>query len=262
MNALTSINPLLGNRSTQTVQEQKMPARKSSLNLRFLSLFTSVLCLGCLAVGVLGIIIPHAGLTLVGKPAEPVQAELLNVELTSEDTVASLPIQSQALPSPSAPEKVLSPAIPQPNRLEPFSPNRLATRVPALDRSNPVAFPVAAKNPQSTVPTEQVQSQNGERSETASAAHSAPQTLQFGFGVGKQPAPEYPWQAARDGQEGIVKVEFSVAENGRVSSARAAEPSAWTLLNEAAVRTVRQRWKFSAGKLRTYEVAIRFELAK
>jgi protein TonB len=90
----------------------------------------------------------------------------------------------------------------------------------------------------------------------------APQQLTYGQGEGRQPAPEYPYRARREGQEGVVKVRFSVGDDGRVLSAEAASPSPWPILNESAVRVVRERWRFRAGPLRNYEVAIRFQLSR
>jgi TonB family protein len=66
----------------------------------------------------------------------------------------------------------------------------------------------------------------------------------------------------REGQEGTVTVRFSVGESGRVLTAEALKPSPWPLLDNAAVRVVRERWRFRAGEVRLYEVAIRFELTK
>jgi protein TonB len=90
----------------------------------------------------------------------------------------------------------------------------------------------------------------------------APQQLTYGQGEGRQPAPEYPYRARRDGQEGVVKVRFLVGEDGRVLSAEAASPSPWSLLNDSALRVVRERWRFRSGTLRNYEVAIRFQLTR
>jgi TonB family protein len=88
------------------------------------------------------------------------------------------------------------------------------------------------------------------------------QQLTFGVGAGKQPAPEYPLAAQDAGQEGTVNVRFVVAENGRVAAAEAVATSPWPLLNDSAVRTVRNRWRFPGGATRVYEVAIRFVLPK
>jgi TonB family protein len=88
------------------------------------------------------------------------------------------------------------------------------------------------------------------------------QPLVFGEGEGRQPAPEYPRQSVREGQEGVVVVRLSVDESGRVQFAEAVSPSPWALLNESAVHTVRDRWRFRAGPPRLYDVAIRFELTR
>ena len=76
---------------------------------------------------------------------------------------------------------------------------------------------------------------------------------------GRMPAPRYPTEARRRGQEGTVVVEFTVDANGRVISARASEPSRWPLLNHEAVRTVR-RWRFPKGGVMTLRRPIVFRL--
>jgi periplasmic protein TonB len=88
------------------------------------------------------------------------------------------------------------------------------------------------------------------------------QVLTYGQGEGRQPAPEYPLRARREGQEGAVRIRFSVGEDGRVLAAEAVNPSPWKLLNDAAVRVVQERWRFSQGAVRLYEVSIRFQLTK
>jgi TonB family protein len=57
-------------------------------------------------------------------------------------------------------------------------------------------------------------------------------------------------------------VRLTVGENGRVLTAEALSPSPWPLLNEAALRAVRERWHFHSGPPRAYDVAIRFNLSK
>jgi TonB family protein len=88
------------------------------------------------------------------------------------------------------------------------------------------------------------------------------QVIAYGQGEGRQPAPVYPWQAAREGQEGMVTVRFSVGENGRVLGAEAVTPAPWPLLNAAALGAIKERWRFQPGPARLYEVAIRFELKR
>jgi protein TonB len=95
-----------------------------------------------------------------------------------------------------------------------------------------------------------------------SAAQSAPTRLTYGVGEARQPAPEYPPEAQRAGEEGTVIVQFTVDENGHITSAEASTPSPWPSLNNAAVRAVRDTWRFPTGPSRNYEVVIQFELRK
>jgi protein TonB len=84
--------------------------------------------------------------------------------------------------------------------------------------------------------------------------------LTYGEGEGQQPAPEYPREAVLAQQEGVVVVRFVVGKDGRVISADAVTPSHWPLLNQAAVRAVRDTWQFAPGPVRSYEVSIQFQL--
>jgi protein TonB len=77
--------------------------------------------------------------------------------------------------------------------------------------------------------------------------------------AGSMPAPSYPAEARRKGQDGTVVVEFTVDSSGRVISAYAKFPSPWPLLNNEAVRTVR-RWKFPPGGVMKLQRPIVFQL--
>ncbi|KAB2640014.1 MAG: TonB family protein [Verrucomicrobia bacterium] len=77
--------------------------------------------------------------------------------------------------------------------------------------------------------------------------------------AGKMPPPIYPAEARRKGQSGSVLVEFMVGIDGRVLSAFAKESSAWPLLNNEAVTTVR-RWTFPPGSVMKLQRQIDFKL--
>lgn len=61
-------------------------------------------------------------------------------------------------------------------------------------------------------------------------------------------------------QQGSVRIRMNVSPGGQVTSAEVASPCPWPLLNQAAVRTVRDRWHFSSGLARIYEVTIHFQI--
>ncbi|MES2474792.1 MAG: energy transducer TonB [Verrucomicrobiota bacterium] len=76
---------------------------------------------------------------------------------------------------------------------------------------------------------------------------------------GRMPPPSYPSAARSGGQQGTVIVEFVVGENGRVVSAYTKKSSPWPLLNDSAVRCVRN-WRFPPGKVTKYVRPIVFKL--
>jgi periplasmic protein TonB len=215
---------------------------------RFASVLTLVVWVGCTSIAVLGFAMPYARPQAKPAPPQPMAVEMLKVELSNEplpepELPAANPL---ALPPPS--DLVAQPQLPQP----------VAVAIPSLA----IAFAVPVEGPVRVVEAAQA---GFARSESAAAAPSAAppvQRLTFGQRAGKQPAPEYPLAAQNAGQEGVVNVRFTVADNGRVVAAETASPSPWPLLNDSAVRTVRQRWRFPAGVPRAYEVAIRFVLPK
>jgi protein TonB len=186
---------------------------KNKNELSLLPVFTLVLWLVCLGVGLSGLLMPNS------HPVPPTQpTEILDVEITND---ISPPETGQQSMSPVPPD------LPQP-----FA---IAKPTPAI------AFALPTKEP-------------------ATPKAIAPTQLTLGEGDGRQPAPEYPIEAALARQQGTVVVVFTVDENGRVQSAEATSPSPWPILNQAALRTIRQSWRFPPGKARSYQVAIQFVL--
>ncbi len=211
--------------------------------------FTLAIWIICLGVGIAGLLLNYARPQAQAKAPEPVQAEILKVELTSDP----VPPPEANPPPPSTPPPLLNPITP------PEAPPAVAVAAP----SPAIAFALPVQ-----VPTRVVEAKQASYSQTPAPSNAvqAPalpvQTLQFGQGAGKQPAPRYPHQAEREGQEGTVVVRFSVDENGRVLEAEAASPCPWPLLNEAALKVIRERWRFAPGRVHVYEVSMRFQLTK
>jgi len=74
------------------------------------------------------------------------------------------------------------------------------------------------------------------------------------------PQPAYPALAQRRGQEGRVRIEFTVEPSGRLADVRVVQSSGFALLDEAAVAVVRDQWQFPAGLTRHHFVDIVFQL--
>jgi TonB family protein len=213
-----------------------VPALPDLNRVSTLAVFTLVLWLGCVLVGALGLILPYRR-PLPPKPAPPpVKVELLNVELSNETQPPEPP--KTVIP----PDALTRPDIPPP--------------VPVAEPSPAIAFALPVAGPVRVVAVNHAAAARP----AATAALPAPQKLTFGQGEGRQPAPDYPPRARREGQQGNVTIRFAVAADGQVTAAEVISPSPWELLNAAALRAVRERWRFPAGAVRVYDVVIRFEL--
>ena len=231
------------------------------------AVLTAVLWLGCLVVGAVGFVLPYARPRPPAPLAPTVQARVIKVDLTSETMAAPALVVSPSLnlPQPpplfsllvldSAPQLV---AVAQPSPAIVF-----AVPVEAIAR---ISESKLATSLQPAPPSVQPGNSNAgtaqPRAGNAPAPAPAVQTLTFGIGDGKQPAPKYPEAARRAGQEGTVTIRFTVGDDGRVLAAEPSAPSPWSALNREALRVVREQWRFPSGPARLYEVVIRFELKK
>jgi TonB family protein len=216
-----------------------------------LAVFTLVLWVVCSAICLFGLALPYAR-PRPPAPREQTIVQQLQVELTQD-----------ALPPPDA-------ELPPPNPLAPppppdaLTPPPITQPIAVAEPTAAIAFALPVEGPTRIVDPKRAEYARPSVTNTPAPVSSAPpaQPLTYGQGEGKQPAPDYPPQARREGQEGTVVVRLSVGENGRVVAAEAISPSPWPLLNEAALRAVRERWRFRSGPTRLYDVAIRFELSK
>ena len=192
----------------------------------------------CLAVGLLGFLLPYARPHQSVNPTQSVKVQRLVVELSKEPVA---PSETERLPGPRS-------SVPLP--ADAMAPPPIAVAQP----SAAIAFAVPVEGPTRVVPFDQATYAR------PSQRVPAVQRLTFGEGEGQQLSPEYPTQAIQQHQEGTVVVRLVVGESGEVISAEAVQPCLWPLLNESALRTVRYKWRFSAGAVRIYDVAIRFQI--
>jgi protein TonB len=172
---------------------------------------------------VLWLVCFFVGLTGLLQDGHPLPA-------TQPTTLAAETLDVEIASEILAPEADAPPALPQPSSI--------AEPSPAIAFAAPAEIPV--------------------RPEAARALN--PVQLTFGEGEGRQPAPEYPIEAAIARQQGTVVVIFSVGEDGQVTNAKVSSASPWPMLNQSALRTIRLSWRFPAGRVRSYQVAIQFVL--
>jgi len=82
----------------------------------------------------------------------------------------------------------------------------------------------------------------------------------FNPGTADTPQPDYPGLALRRGYEGTVVVQFTVAASGRIEAAQLGQSSGFAVLDDAALETVKNRWRFPPGAVRHHFVEIVFQL--
>jgi len=223
------------------------------------ALLTLVLWVTCLAVGILGLVFPYARPHARVVPLATIMTEKLVVELTDEPLVIGATLAAGSMGSAPADNTLPAPA-----------PAAVAVALASPD----IAFPIPVQGPVEIVEVARAGFTGAAPSNTPATAViggvpggtgtgvAGVQTLTYGHGDGRQPAPEYPRSALREGQEGTVQVRMLVGTDGRVMTAEAWQSSAWPMLDEAAVHCVRQRWRFRPGAMRSYEVSIRFQIRK
>ena len=261
--------------------------REPSDNFRdvLLACATLVLWSLCAAGGAIGYYVPYP------RPAPPkpeLQTQLVQVDLPPD----------AAAPPPPAPPEVAAPLDAESSSPPAAAPVPAAPPPPALAEApaiTPVAAPTAAvafavpvegltrivdvsQAAHGAPPHPAAPGASGGAGPTLAPAPPAPRTvappiaappaappvahLTFGQGEGRQPPPEYPRDAVQAGQEGTVVLRFQVDETGRVTSVNVAAASRWPLLNQAAVRAVRDTWRFAPGSERLFEVPIEFQLSR
>jgi protein TonB len=226
-------------------------SRRAPGDLSLTAVSTAAIWIGCVAIGVIGIVIPYARPQPPKEQGRAIEAEILNVQMTAE------PVAVDDI-TPPGPEALTPPPLAK----------------PIAPPSAPALVPVAAPNPSIAFelpvvgPTRIVDAKDASYSTPATQPAENPVAqpivtqLTFGRGEGKQPQPIYPARALNEGQEGTVRVEFTVGADGRTLAAEIISQSPWPLLNEAAVKVIRERWRFNPGPVRRYQVPIHFRIRK
>jgi protein TonB len=201
-------------------------------------------------------------------PEKPKAMQVLtNLDFTLGDPITEEPSSSNGETSPATLEEIPSPEVaateaPAPPPMPEIAPSEALPEIPSLPAW--VTRKVAARTSQPATTSPATSSNAKAKSSATANSHSAPTTattLRFGNGAGRQPAPAYPYQSRRANQQGTVVIEFIVGSDGKVLNAWVKLPSAWPLLNNAALSTVRTRWAFPVGSPRRYRIPIVFRLS-
>jgi TonB family protein len=201
----------------------------------------TVLWIGCLGVGVTGLMMPFQPRGLPAKHLLPVQTALIHVELTKAPAPARNSPPKAAEPLPPPPPAAIGP---------PPAPPMTAVAAPsaAISFALPSTGPTRIVSAADAIP-------RGSPGDDSKVQRISEQE------AGQQPRPEYPPEAALNHESGSVVVRFAIDENGSVTSAVAIEPCPFPLINQSALRTVRELWRFPPGRAGVATYTFEFDLA-
>ena len=154
---------------------------------------------------------------------------------------------ASAAPAPEpAPAEAPSPAPPRPEIARKAPPRRVAR----------AAAPPAVEHPRASAAAASPGGAAGGTGDAGSGAGGSGGMGGGGDGTGgdgsggthaayaSNPRPTYPPIAVRLGIEGVVLLDVLVAPDGRATDVRVAHSSGFAPLDESAVKTVRERWRF------------------
>lgn len=146
--------------------------------------------------------------------------------------------------APELPLPVPPPSIPEPLP-EAFIPEAVLSQ-PVTPLQTPQPMPPAAPSKPKAQDEQNVVSRGGAMLE------SKPDYL-------RNPAPEYPREARRRGQQGLVILDVRVSKDGRPLSVEIKNPSGIPSLDAAALKAV-QRWLFAPARVGNIAVDARVEV--
>ena len=169
----------------------------------------------------------------------------------------------QASPTP-APQPTPEPTPePTPNR----TPEPLPSEpVPEAPKPTPLPIPHAQEKPAAAVPLPKPRRENLSGANPRGSATSGP-TVGTRARYRSNPRPDYPADARRNHQEGVVLLSVEVGADGQPKEVALKRTSGFALLDQAAIQAVR-RWAFEPAVAAGFPVAsrvdvpVRFSLAQ
>jgi protein TonB len=153
-------------------------------------------------------------------------------------------------------EPEVKPDEEQPQDVQTETPQVVAV-VAAADSSS-VAFAVPVQGAVAIAPTAALASPPPPVTHTP-----PPKAVQFNPNSevgGSFPEPKYPQSALRNQYQGTVIIEFVVDPSGQVASVKVQKSSGFPILDEEALSTVKNRWRFTPGTARYFFKPFVFQL--
>jgi protein TonB len=199
------------------------------------------ICFLFLVVGLVGLRPPAVFVRALTQPADVMQV-VLPAELEPPPTEFKPPEETEPLDTPpDTPQVAVVTAM--------LATPDIRFAVPVVGVTNVVSTAALASAPPPTV-TQQPQ-----------ATPSGP--IRFNphaGGDGYFPDPIYPPLSMRNQERGTVEIRIKVDTSGQITSAEVQKSSHFGLLDEAALKVVKTRWRFPAGPVRDYVWSCVFQL--
>ena len=192
---------------------------------------------------------------------ESTRVDVNFIDLPSEPTLPPanpVPPQPAAIPEPPAPQPTPEMPTPEPAPLEQLLPTPDTARGLQLPQPSPRRD--KRKHPSSR------HSAPGPSAALPGSHGGASGPLNSRASYRSNPRPEYPEEARRQRQKGVVLVNVEVGADGHASEVRLAQSSGYRLLDQAALEAVR-RWTFDPALVAgipvssQVEVPVRFSLS-
>ena len=197
-------------------------------------------------------------LAQLSAPPLPPLATIIPISLVSLPGGGGGPIGSEVGPPPGPPAAAPAPVAPAP--VAPTPPAAKVVRAPKPVAKAVKPAPTPASEPAPAAATADASGTVGGAAGASGAAGSAAGGGGTGAGggdgsggdgtggarvaYGQNPLPPYPLVARRLGLEGVVVLEVLVAPDGSAADVRLSRSSGHQQLDDSAVRTVRERWRF------------------
>ena len=193
------------------------------------------------------------------KPAEIVARQAEEPTVTPEP--APTP-ESTPPPEPAPTPQIETDPVPAPTSIPDPAPESVPEKKPApTPKATPSRRKASVAKEKSASPT------SPSRSPTRNAGGKAPRGAKSSQpGYLRNPHPLYPETARKAGNEGVVRLRVSISATGSVTAVRLEQSSGHRALDQQAMTTVRERWKFKPavenGKRVPAEISlpIRFQL--
>src|SRR6266404_9237482 len=147
---------------------------------------------------------------------------------------------------------------PEPDEPQPDTPTeapQVVTIVAAVD-SPSVAFAVPVQGAVAVAPARYASAPPANLAAPPKPTKFDPNAAQGGT----YPDPPYPGIAIRNNYQGTVTVELAVDASGTVVSAKVTKSSGFPVLDEAAIKTVKELWHFPPGQARLHTWDCKFQM--